>query len=104
MELQNLQDLADKAAKLSIQESTKTQRELSNLRKSLVQERHLKLDAFHLVDDLQGQIYDLETLENMNFKSQSELSKSNWSAKLKFLYWFSYIFVLNQKMKAAQRI
>lgn len=77
MELQNLQDLADKAAKLSIQESTKTQRELSNLRKSLVQERHLKLDAFHLVDDLQGQIYDLETLENMNFKSQSELSKSN---------------------------
>lgn len=78
MELQNLQDLADKAAKLSIQESTKTQRELSNLRKSLVQERHLKLDAFHLVDDLQGQIYDLETLENMNFKSQSELSKSNW--------------------------
>lgn len=77
-ELQNLQELADKAAKLSIQESTKTQRELSNLRKSLVQERHLKLDAFHLVDDLQGQIYDLETLENMNFKSsQSELSKSN---------------------------
>lgn len=86
MELQNLQELADNAAKLSIQESTKTQRELSNLRKSLVQERHLKLDAFHLVDDLQGQIYDLETLENMNFKSQSELSKSNWSTKLKFLY------------------
>lgn len=83
MELQNLQELADNAAKLSIQESTKTQRELSNLRKSLVQERHLKLDAFHLVDDLQGQIYDLETLENINFKSQSELSKSNWSTKLK---------------------
>ena len=38
----------------------KIKRELTNLKKSLSQERNLKLDAFQRVDNLQTQVYDLE--------------------------------------------
>ena len=38
----------------------KIQKEVKNLKRVLIQERNLKLDAFQKVDELQSHLYDLE--------------------------------------------
>ena len=60
MELRNLHIITDKSSKLHSFNDTKIHREITNLKKNLMQERSLKLDAFHKVDELQSHLYDLE--------------------------------------------
>lgn len=83
MELRNLQILTEKSTKLSVMNDSRIQKEISSLRKSLLQERTLKLDAFRLVDELQSQVYDLEAQENMTVRSQNTQTSYKSSA---FIY------------------
>jgi hypothetical protein len=50
----------EKTSKIQSINGSKIQREVSNLKKNLLQERNLKLDAFQKVDELQSHLYDLE--------------------------------------------
>lgn len=74
IELRNLHTLTEKAAKLSILNDNRTQKEIANLRKSLIQERNFKLDAYQRVDELQSQVYDFEAIENLSARSQTTIS------------------------------
>lgn len=56
-------------------------REITSLRKGLMQERSLKLDAFQKVDELQSQVYDLEALENSSI-SRPHTTMSNYKSNL----------------------
>lgn len=59
-ELRNLHMVTEKTQKMQIVHSHKVSKEVNNLKKSLLQERNLKLDAFQKVDELQSHVYDLE--------------------------------------------
>ena len=59
-ELRNLHMINEKTSKIQSINGSKIQREVSNLKKNLLQERNLKLDAFQKVDELQSHLYDLE--------------------------------------------
>jgi hypothetical protein len=82
--LRNIHVLTEKAAKMTMVNDSRIHRELTSLRKGLMQERSLKLDAFQKVDELQSQVYDLEALENspiprphttmLNYKSKIDFS------------------------------
>ena len=60
IELRNLHLLTEKAAKIQILNENKIQREISKLKKTMLKEQHLKLDAFQRVDELQTTVYNLE--------------------------------------------
>ena len=59
-ELRNLHMINEKTSKIQSINGSKIQREVGNLKKNLLQERNLKLDAFQKVDELQSHLYDLE--------------------------------------------
>ena len=59
-ELRNLHVLNEKSTRMHMINDSKIQKEILALRKSLYNERNLKLDAFQRVDDLQSQLYDIE--------------------------------------------
>ena len=59
-ELRNLHMINEKTSKIQSINGSKIQREVSNLKKNLLQERNLKLDAFQKVDELQSHLFDLE--------------------------------------------
>ena len=52
----------------------KIQREVSNLKKNLLQERSLKLGAFQKVDELQSHLYDLEDEITTNIPARPQTS------------------------------
>ena len=85
MELRNLHMITEKTSKIQSINGNKIQREVSNLKKNLLQERNLKLDAFQKVDELQSHLYDLEDeITNISqVRPQSTKTKSN--RKLTFL-------------------
>jgi len=78
MELRNLHMMTEKTSKIQSINGSKIQREVSNLKKNLLQERNLKLDAFQKVDELQSHLYDLEDeITNISqVRPQSTKSKS----------------------------
>ena len=59
-ELRNLHITTEKSSRMQSLNDIKIQRELTNLKKNLLQERNLKLEAFQRVDNLQSHVYDLE--------------------------------------------
>lgn len=79
MELRNLHMITEKTSKIQSINGNKIQREVSNLKKNLLQERNLKLDAFQKVDELQSHLYDLEDeITNISqVRPQSTKTKSN---------------------------
>jgi hypothetical protein len=81
MELRNLHMITEKTSKIQSINGNKIQREVSNLKKNLLQERNLKLDAFQKVDELQSHLYDLEDeITNISqVRPQSTKTKSNRS-------------------------
>ena len=50
----------EKTTRMQSLTDNKIQKEVSSLKKNLLHERHLKLDAFQKVDELQSHLYDLE--------------------------------------------
>ncbi|XP_069092706.1 uncharacterized protein [Pleurodeles waltl] len=81
--LQSLAEEAEKSSKWNHLQQNKVKKEIRQIRSRLCQERSLKLDAFHRVDELQTQVYDLETATpqrnssaGMRRKSPSLLSYS----------------------------
>lgn len=79
VELRNLHMVTEKSTKFQSIYGTKIQKEISQLRRSLLQERNLKLDAFQKVDELQSHVYDLE--DNMvnatSSRPQTTISKAS---------------------------
>ena len=67
--------MSEKTSKMQSINGNKIQKEVSNLKKNLLQERNLKLDAFQKVDELQSHLYDLEDEITTN-KSQTRPSSS----------------------------
>lgn len=60
VELRNLHMVTEKSTKLQSIYGGKIQKELTQLKRNLLQERNLKLDAFQKVDELQSHVYELE--------------------------------------------
>lgn len=84
--------MTERAAKLSDLNDSRTQREISTLRKSLNLERNLKLDAYQRVDELQSQVYDLEAVENMTTTARSQTTMSTFNKSKKMVKKFLIIF------------
>lgn len=60
LELRQLHLVTEKSTKMQSINDMKIQREVTSLKRSLVHERNLKLDAFQKVDQLQTHLFDLE--------------------------------------------
>ncbi|RMZ93268.1 coiled-coil domain-containing protein, partial [Brachionus plicatilis] len=60
VELRNLHMVTEKSNKLQSIYGNKIQKEITQLKRNLLQERNLKLDAFQKVDELQSHVYELE--------------------------------------------
>ena len=60
IELRSLYMLNDKVNRAQTQNEQRIQREILGLKKSLVQERSLKLNAFQKLDELKTHVYDME--------------------------------------------
>lgn len=79
VELRNLHMVTEKSTKMQSIYGSKIQKEISQLRRNLLQERNLKLDAFQKVDELQSHVYDLE--DNMfnttSSRPQTSISKAS---------------------------
>ena len=58
--MRNLYINTEKNSKLSAIQDTKIQKEMLTIKRQLSVERNLKLDAFHKLDELQTQVFDLE--------------------------------------------
>ncbi len=58
--MRNLHLLTEKAAKIQMVNESKIQRKISSLKKTMIKEQNLKLEAFHRADDLQTTVYGLE--------------------------------------------
>lgn len=52
--------ITEKSSKMQSINDNKIQREVTNLKRNLLHERNLKLDAFQKVDQLQTHLFDLE--------------------------------------------
>ncbi|XP_068087378.1 coiled-coil domain-containing protein 162-like isoform X5 [Hyperolius riggenbachi] len=59
--LRSLVDEVERTSKMGQLQQNKVKKEVKQIKTQLVQERHLKLDAFQRVDELQTQVYDMET-------------------------------------------
>ena len=77
-ELRNLYITTEKNTKMNSIQDAKIQREIVTIKKQLSQERSLKLDAFHKVDDLQTQVFDLEDEITNIVQIRPQTSKSNY--------------------------
>ncbi|XP_019393423.1 PREDICTED: transmembrane protein FLJ37396 isoform X1 [Crocodylus porosus] len=89
--LQCLTEEAEKSAKIEQLQQKRIRKEMRQIRSQLIQERSLKLDAFQRVDELQGQVYDLEagayqksSSGGMRRKATNLLSLSAGSTKRSF--------------------
>lgn len=83
-ELRNLHVYTEKTVKIQTLNDMKMNRELTNLKKNLMHERNLKLDAFQKVDDLQSQVFDLEDeLTNIVSATRPQTGVSTKSNQLK---------------------
>ncbi|XP_075058991.1 uncharacterized protein LOC142144265 [Mixophyes fleayi] len=58
--VRSLAEEAERSSKMSHLQQYKVKKEVKQVKSQLMQERNLKLDAFHRVDELQTQVYDLE--------------------------------------------
>ncbi|XP_076118208.1 uncharacterized protein LOC143085614 isoform X2 [Mytilus galloprovincialis] len=72
--LKLITDEKDKHERLRHIKEEKISKDIDVIKKQLTHERHLKLDAFNRVDDLQTQVYDLESV--MINRTQSAISYS----------------------------
>lgn len=59
--LRSLTEETERSSKMSLLQQSKKRKEIKQIKSQLIQERSLKLDAFQRVDELQSQVYDLET-------------------------------------------
>ncbi|XP_053568079.1 coiled-coil domain-containing protein 162-like [Bombina bombina] len=59
--LRSLAEEAERSSKMGHMQQSKIKKEVKQIKCQLMQERSLKLDAFQRVDELQTQVYDLET-------------------------------------------
>ncbi len=74
IELRDLHVKTEKTTRMQSMNEKKISKELVNLKKTLLQERHLKLDAFQKVDELQSHLYDLEDeIINMPVRPQTSI-------------------------------
>ncbi|CAF1113559.1 unnamed protein product, partial [Brachionus calyciflorus] len=92
IELRNLHMVTEKSTKMQTINGSRIQKELTQLKRSLIQERNLKLDAFQKVDELQSHVYDLEDnlLNVANTRPQTtnsnyRASRLNYSASMSYL-------------------
>lgn len=95
VELRNLYVINEKASRMHMINDNKAQKELLALRKSLLMERNLKLDAFQRVDDLQSQLYDLEDEITTQVVTQTRPQTSVANTKQSIL--FVPIFLIKNK-------
>lgn len=74
--------ITEKSSKMQSINGTKIQKEVMQLKKNLLQERNLKLDAFQKVDELQSHVYDLED-ELVNIvQARPQTAISNYKSSL----------------------
>ena len=59
-ELRQLHLITEKSTKMQSLNDNKIHREVTNLKRNLLHERSLKLDAFQKVDQLQSHLFDME--------------------------------------------
>ncbi|XP_040286008.1 coiled-coil domain-containing protein 162-like [Bufo bufo] len=59
--LRSFAEETERSSKMGVLQQSKTKKEVKQIKSQLIQERCLKLDAFQRVDELQSQVYDLET-------------------------------------------
>ncbi|XP_043856794.1 uncharacterized protein LOC122753467 [Dromiciops gliroides] len=57
-----LTEEAERSSKMGQLQQKKIKKEMQQIRSQLAQEQSLKLDAFHRVDELQSQLYDIESI------------------------------------------
>ncbi|XP_072266302.1 coiled-coil domain-containing protein 162-like [Pyxicephalus adspersus] len=67
--LRSLTEEADKSSKMNQMQHSKVKKEVKQIKTQLIQERTLKLEAFHRVDELQTQVYDMEMASPIRSKS-----------------------------------
>ena len=79
LELRQLHLVTEKTTKMQSINDMKIQREVTNLKRSLVHERNLKLDAFQKVDQLQTHVFDLE--DEMTNKAQNSRPQTSTAEK-----------------------
>ncbi|KAG9493346.1 hypothetical protein GDO78_001317 [Eleutherodactylus coqui] len=63
--LHSLTKETERSSKMGLLQQSKIRKEVKQIKSQLVQERNLKLDAFQRVDELQSQVYDLETTTSL---------------------------------------
>jgi hypothetical protein len=80
IELRNLHLITEKAAKIQMVNENKIAREITSLKKTMLKEQNLKLDAFQRVDDLQTNVYSLEDDIKVlvNTRPSSSMSRSKY--------------------------
>ena len=83
-ELRNLYINTEKNSKLSAIQDTKIQKEMLAIKRQLSVERNLKLDAFHKLDELQTQVFDLEDELTNIVQIRPQTSKDGNKSKLNY--------------------
>ncbi|XP_069582750.1 uncharacterized protein [Ranitomeya imitator] len=63
--LRSLTEETERASKMGLLQESKIRKEVKQIKSQLLQERSLKLDAFQRVDELQSQVYDMETATSL---------------------------------------
>ncbi|XP_069830917.1 uncharacterized protein [Dendropsophus ebraccatus] len=67
--LRSMTEETEKSSKMGLLQQSKIRKEVKQIKSQLMQERSLKLDAFQRVDELQSQVYDLETTTSLRTSS-----------------------------------
>ncbi|XP_073432247.1 uncharacterized protein [Dendrobates tinctorius] len=67
--LRSLTEETERASKMGLLQESKIRKEVKQIKSQLIQERSLKLDAFQRVDELQSQVYDMETAISLRTSS-----------------------------------
>ncbi|XP_075125631.1 coiled-coil domain-containing protein 162-like [Leptodactylus fuscus] len=76
--LRSLTEETERSSKMGLLQHSKIKKEVKQIKSQLIQERSLKLDAFQRVDELQSQVYDLETATYLR-SSPAGMQKSSAS-------------------------
>ncbi|XP_073531933.1 uncharacterized protein [Phyllobates terribilis] len=63
--LRSMTEETERASKMGLLQQSKIRKEVKQIKSQLIQERSLKLDAFQRVDELQSQVYDMETASSL---------------------------------------
>ncbi|KAM8953019.1 uncharacterized protein RCH25_043786 [Pelodytes ibericus] len=67
--LRSMAEEAERSSRMSQLQQNKVKKEVKQIKSQLMQERHMKLDAFQRVDELQTQVYDLEISSSLRNSS-----------------------------------